>query len=272
LSHTPQPPPLAKIEQKNIVDLIKTGKRVDGRQLEDHRELKIEVGLISKANGSAQVILGKTKVLVGVKIETGAPFPDTPNEGVLTVNAELVPLASPDFETGPPNESSIELARVVDRGVRESKSIDTSKLCIKAGEKVFVVFIDIYVLDHDGNLIDASAIAALTALLNAKMNSYEVKDDGELVLKPELVSLPIQNLPVPVTVAKIGDVLAVDPCLEEEHAMSARLTVAFDKNGNICAMQKGGQGELSREEVGKAVSIISQKSSSIREKILEASQ
>jgi exosome complex component RRP42 len=94
---------------------------------------------------------------------------DTPNDGVLTVNAELAPIASPSFETGPPDENSVELARIVDRGIRESKMIDTEKLCIEPGKKVFVVFVDIYVLNHDGNLIDASAISALSALLTSKM-------------------------------------------------------------------------------------------------------
>jgi exosome complex component RRP42 len=60
----------------------------------------VEQGIIEKAEGSARVLLGKTEVMAGVKIETGEPFPDTPNEGVLTVNAELVPLASPTFEPG----------------------------------------------------------------------------------------------------------------------------------------------------------------------------
>ena len=61
------------------------------RGLTDYREIKIEQGIIEKAEGSARVLLGKTEVLVGTKVETGEPFPDTPNEGVMTVNAELVP-------------------------------------------------------------------------------------------------------------------------------------------------------------------------------------
>ncbi|MEK7831904.1 MAG: hypothetical protein AAB401_12500, partial [Acidobacteriota bacterium] len=47
----------------------------------------------------------------------------------------------------------IELARVVDRGLRESHCIDLDKLVIKPGEKVFTVFVDIHILDHQGNLI-----------------------------------------------------------------------------------------------------------------------
>ena len=142
-----------------------------------------------------------------------------------TVNAELVPLASPAFEPGPPDENSIELARIVDRGIRESKAIDTSKLVIESGKKVFVVFVDVYVLNHDGNLIDASAIAAVSALLNTKMSNYEVKD-GELKIKTGYTPLPMKNHPITVTIGKVNDKLIVDPWLEEEQIMDARISIA----------------------------------------------
>ena len=271
MSSTPQMSPMARIEQRTIVDMISHGKRIDERSLTNYRDLKIEVGIIEKANGSAQVFLGKTKVMVGVKVETGDPFPDTPKEGILTVNAELVPLASPSFEPGPPDEKSIELARVVDRGLRESKAIDLEQLCIEAGKKVFIVFVDVYVLDYDGNLIDASAIASLAALLNARMSNYEIKD-GEVIYKPGHKNLPMKNHPITVTIAKIGSSLVVDPCLEEEQVMSARLTAAIEDSGRVCAMQKGGMEGLTMEEVKAAVQIASKKANEIRERISEATK
>jgi len=214
---------VSRVKQKQIAQLISSGKRLDGRGLTDYREVQLEDGVIERAEGSARVRLGKTEVMVGIKIEVGEPFPDVPNEGVLTVNAELVPLASPTFEPGPPDENSIELARVVDRGIRESKAVALEKLCVEPGKKVFIVFVDIYVLNHDGNLIDASAIASLAALLNTKMFNYEVKE-GEVKIKPGYTSLPVRNYPMAVTFAKISDKLVVDPWLEEEQVMDARLT------------------------------------------------
>ena len=126
---------VTKVRLKQIEAVLEKGKRLDERGLRDYRPIKIEQGLIERAEGSARVYLGKTEVLCGVKIETGEPFPDTPNDGVMTVNAELVPLASPKYEPGPPDENSIELARVVDRGIRESYAIDTEKLCIEPGKR-----------------------------------------------------------------------------------------------------------------------------------------
>jgi len=257
---------VTRIKRKQIVQLLEKGKRLDGRELTDYRELKIDQGIIERAEGSARVRLGKTEIVVGTKVEMGEPFSDTPNEGVLTVNAELVPLASPKFEAGPPDENSIELARVVDRGIRESKVIDTEKLCIEKGKKVFVVFVDVYVLNHDGNLIDASALAAVAALLNTKMSNYEV-EDGEVKLKSGYTQLPIKQHPITVTCAKIGEKLVVDPGLEEEQVMDARLSMAIDDDGDICAIQKGGTGYFTPEQVIEVSKLAKDKAKEIRKKL-----
>jgi exosome complex component RRP42 len=257
---------VTRVRQKQIAQLISKGKRLDDRGLTDYREIKVEQGIIERAEGSARVLLGKTEVMVGTKIETGQPFPDTPNEGVLTVNAELVPLASPTFEPGPPDENSIELARIVDRGIRESKAIDLEKLCIEPGKKVFVVFVDVYVLNHDGNLIDASALAALAALLNTKMPNYEI-EEGEVKIKPGYTQLPLRRHPITATFAKINDKLVVDPWLEEEQIMDARLSIAIDDDGNICAIQKGGSGYFSPKQVMEAAKIAKEKIEEIRKKM-----
>ena len=257
---------ITRVKQKQIAQLIAKGERLDGRGLTDYRKIKVEQGIIERAEGSARVTLGKTEVVVGTKIAMGEPFPDTPNEGVLTVNAELAPLASPSFEPGPPDENSIELARVVDRGIRESKAIDVGKLCIEPEKKVFVVFIDVFVVNHDGNLIDASALAAMAALLNTKMVNYEV-EKGEVTIKPGYSPLPIKKQPVTITCARIGDKLIVDPLLEEEQVMDARISVAVDDDNNICAMQKGGSGYFEPEQLLEATKIAREKANEIRKEL-----
>jgi exosome complex component RRP42 len=256
---------ITRVRLKQIEQLIEKGKRLDGRGLGDYREIKIEQGLIERAEGSARVLLGKTEVLVGVKVETGTPFPDTPNDGVLTVNAELVPLASPSFEPGPPDENAIELARIVDRGIRESKAIDTEKLCVEPGKKVFVVFVDIYVLNHDGNLIDASALAAVAALLNTKMPNYEI-EDGEVKIKQGYTTLPMKAHPITVTLGKINGKLIVDPWLEEEQAMDSRISMAINDEGNICAIQKGSSGYFTPQQILEASKIAQEKTAELRKK------
>jgi exosome complex component RRP42 len=257
---------VTRVRQKQIGQLIDAGKRLDGRGLGDYREIKLEQGLIERAEGSARVLLGKTEVLVGTKVETGEPFLDIPNEGVLTVNAELVPLASSTFEPGPPDENSIELARIVDRGIRESKAIDAKKLCIEPGKNVFIIFVDVWVLNHDGNLIDASALAAVAALLNTKMPNYEI-EDGIVKIKRGYTPLPMKSHPITVTLGKINDKLIVDPWLEEEQIMDARISMAINDEGNICAIQKGGTGYFTPQQILEASKIAQEKAAELRKKL-----
>jgi exosome complex component RRP42 len=260
---------VVNVMKKRITELLASGKRTDGRGLTEYREIQIESGVIERAEGSARVRLGKTEIIVGVKVGTGTPFADVPDKGVLKVNAELVPLASPNFEPGPPGEEAVELARVVDRGIRESKAIDLEKLCLESGKMVFVVFVDVYVLNHDGNLIDASTIAALAALLNTKMFKYTI-EEGTIVKKPGYTPLPIVNYPVSVTFAKIGNKLILDTGLDEEQVMDARLTMTMDKDGNICAMQKGGgSGYFTKEEIFDAVKIAVEKTAELRKLVVK---
>ncbi len=249
---------VSSVKRDYIADLARQGKRIDTRTLDQFREISIEVGPVKSAQGSALVKIGKTQVMAGVKVERAEPFADKPDSGMLIVNAELLPLASPTFEPGRPGENAIELARVVDRGIRESDAIDLEKLVIKSGEDVWAVFIDIYVLDHDGNLIDASALAAMAALLNAK----PLEDEAWTL--PEF---PIQKKPVAVTVVKINDRLVVDPCVDEEGVMDARITIATIEDGSICAMQKGGIGCFSREELEQAHELARVKGAELRAKL-----
>jgi len=245
------------IKVESLIEQLKKGLRLDGRKLTDFRPIEIKVGYVDNADGSAFVKLGDTQVLVGIKLEVGRPYPDTPNEGVLTVHAEFVPTASPTFEPGPPDENAIELSRVVDRGIREAKVIDLGKLAIIPGEKVWIVWVDIYVLDHDGNLIDASALGAMAALLSTKMPKYEITEDGNVkVIKEERGDyLPLNRGVITVTAAKIGDHIIIDPTLEEESLCEARITFSVTNDGLIAGMQKAGMGYLTNEEVQKIVDI-----------------
>lgn len=257
---------IPRLKRKKIRETLASGKRTDGRGFEDHREIVIRTNVLEKAEGSAEVHLGNTRVLVGIKIGAGNPFEDTPDEGVLVCNSEFVPLASPAFEPGPPRESSIELARVVDRGLRSAEVVDFSKLCIIPGKKVYVVFVDIYILNHAGNLIDASAIAAISALKSTMKPVYKV-EDGEAVLTDKKEPLDVRMTPVAVTMVKLGESLIVDPSADEEEVMDARLTVTVDDDGNICTLQKSGSEGLTLDEIKKAINFAVEKAPEIRGKI-----
>lgn len=252
----------------HITKLLEKNVREDGRKPEDYREVSVEYGISPKsAEGSARVKIGKTEVVAGIKTEVGEPYPDKLDEGSIIVNAELIPLASPDFESGPPSIDAIELARVVDRGLRESKAINFKKLCVKKGEKVWIILIDMYPINVDGNLFDACALAALAALKDAKFPMYDEKKDVLDYMTKSKKSIPLDKEPVGVTVWKIKDKLIVDPLVSEESVADARLTAVFTKNGELCAMQKGGEKPLNTEEIGKMIDLALVKAKDLRSKL-----
>ncbi len=239
---------VADLKRDHIAKLLEKGIRTDGRKFEEMRPLTVETNFIGSAEGSARVRLGDTQVVVGVKLILGEPFADTPNSGVLTTNAELIPMASDTFEGGPPDQESIEVARVIDRGIREGHAVDLDKLCIEPGKEVWIMFVDVHVLDYDGNLFDAANIGANAAFKTAIVPA---KRAG----KGEDYPLPVKHQPISLTAVKIDGKILVDPSHDEERVADARLTVATIENGNLCAMQKGLDGAFTLDEVFKVVDL-----------------
>ncbi|QQG39939.1 MAG: exosome complex protein Rrp42 [Candidatus Aenigmatarchaeota archaeon] len=258
---------ITKIDKEFIKTLAREGKREDGRAFDQFRDLKIETGFAKNAEGSALVTLGETRVLAGVKLSVGTPFADTANEGVLMVNAELGPKASPEFETGPPKEGAIELARVIDRGIRESKCIDLEALCITPKEKVWMVSVDIDPINDGGNILDAAGIAAIAALHDVKIPKLD--EDVRPIFGTNSGKLKLRHIPIPVTTFKVNGALVMDPDFEEEASAEARLTVT-SVEGFLCAMQKGGESNFKTEEVVRAAETAYAKATELREVVKQA--
>ena len=252
---------------KHLIEAIKNNIRYDGRKNDEWRKIIIETGVVANAEGSARVKFGDCEVIAGVKMSVGTPFGDRPDDGVLMVGAELTPMANKMFETGPPSIEAIEISRVIDRGVRESHAIDLKSLCIEKGEKVWIINVDMVPINHAGNLIDIGAIAAIAALKNAKIPELV---DGQPDYKHQgKKSLSIKEEPIAVTVLRIGDELIVDPTVEEEKFLAARLTVTLKTNGNLCSLQKGGDRPLSPEDIDKMLTLATKKSKELRKELVK---
>lgn len=248
---------LSTINKKRIQELLKEGKRLDGREPFQYRDIKIETNVSNKAEGSARVMIGKTEVIAGVKMATQQPYTDHEDEGTMTTSMEFNPICGERYELGPPKINAIEVARVVDRGLRESKFIDWKKLCIEPKAKVWSINIDIYCINDDGNALDASALAALVALKTARFPEYDKETDtikyGEFTDTP----LPLtKNQALSITFYKVGDSLILDPNRDEEDTSEARVTLAISKPAKdkiISAMQKGGITTITADELLKII-------------------
>jgi exosome complex component RRP42 len=221
-----------------IKDIAKKSIRTDGRKPMDRRQITVKNGVIKHSDGSAYVEFGETKVIAGVKVLPGVPFPDRPDEGGLIVSFEASELAS-KYETDR-ILYSVEIGRVTDRGIRESNLIDLKKLSLEPGVKALFVYIDIFTVNNDGNLFDAANIAALSALLNARFKIDGSDEEKKLPLNRE-------NLAVSSTFSKIGNTMFFDPNVLEENAADARITIGI--SNKINSIQKGGIGSLTPEEI-----------------------
>jgi len=261
-----------KLKRAQIIELLEKGQRVDGRALDEPRTLTVETGVIPKANGSARVRLGDTEVVTGVKVQPDKPFPDMGKKGIFICTAEILPLAHPSVETGPPGPDVIELARVVDRGIRETQMIDLSQLVLVEDKSVIGVFVDNSIIDVDGNLFDACSYASVAAILSCKIPKWEMQDDKPTLVEGQESSAPITTIPVSVTMGRIGEHIIVDPNGEEWECLDARITITTDSNGNICALQKGGNDGFTPEQIIKCGQISVSIGSKIREILKQAQQ
>jgi exosome complex component RRP42 len=258
------------LRKQQMWDSISKGKRLDGRNLYEIRPIEIEFDIIKKANGSAKVKLGNTEVVAGVKVETGEPFEGLENKGALILSAEVLPTASPYSEPGPPDEEAVELARVVDRGVRESQMVDLDKLVLIPGKTVYTIFVDCSIINTDGNLFDATSYAVVSALISSKLPIFEIQD-GKVVDIGSRQDPPITTIPISITAVRIGDAVILDPTSEEEACMDARITITTNSDGHFTAIQKGSTGAFTIEQIKKAAETARIKGEDVRTKLKELS-
>jgi exosome complex component RRP42 len=253
---------MSEYQKRHLLKAISSGVRYDGRKNDDYRPVTIEYGVSETAEGSALVRIGETMVMAGVKLSLEAPYSDTPEDGNLMIGAEFLPIANPDFEAGPPSIDSIELARVTDRGIREGHAIDLKSLNYISGQKVWVVSVDICIMNDDGNLFDASSLATLAAIIDARYP--EVKDNVVDYKHKTDKKLELQHMPLGVTVYKLGKNYLVDTTVFEQKQADSRLTVTVLEDGTLCALQKGGMGPLSKSDISIMIDLAMEKADYLR--------
>jgi exosome complex component RRP42 len=262
---------VSNLTKNKLKSMFEEGKRFDGRGLMDVRDFEVEYGVSNKAEGSARVKMGKTEVIVGVKLATGSPYSDSPNKGNLMVSADLLPLASPRYEMGPPKFPAIELPRLIDRMVRESGMIDLGKFSITDGENVWTVIIDIYPINDDGSILDAASIACVAAMKDAVFPGitetgnpdYNNRTKNKIPISEEI-------LPLSFTFYKLDNSLILNPTREEEESCEAKITWGISKwNGQymLNSCQKGWEVPFASEDIVKMMDILPKKYDETMEKL-----
>ena len=234
-------PIVPKLLRSHLEELAANDSRIDGRGRWEGRELEIEHSVLPRAEGSARVRMGDTIVFAGVKFQIMQPYPDRPNQGGLMCSAEVRPIAGRHWEAGPPSPESIELGRVVDRGIRESGCIDVDSLCIIPGEKAWQVILDLFAISDDGNLFDAFALAVIAALRNATIPAerFEVGEDS---------ALELSKTPIMCSYHRVGGRFVYDANSREELGGDERIHITLGDDDNVHSLQKGLKGIFTADE------------------------
>lgn len=217
--------------------------RPDGRPLTKVRKTVISAGSIGTAEGSGLVKIGNTSVLCGIKSEVGIPREETPDQGRLVISVELPPLCSPNFQTWKAAEDvNLALTSFISNILSSTGMLDLKELCIESGRAIWVLYVDIVCLNHDGNVLDAALLATVVALRNLRLPQVEITDTEMVMVKEQEVKkmLSIQNYPVPLSFGLIDDYVLADPTFEEESLLSTIFTIVYNNEGRLCSVYKPG--------------------------------
>ncbi|KAH8890929.1 hypothetical protein GQ53DRAFT_806896 [Thozetella sp. PMI_491] len=230
-------------EKQFLLEALKENLRLDGRELDQYRKLDLSFG---DEYGVAEVKLGKTSVLAKVSAEVTVPFQDRPLDGIFQISTELSPMASPAFEINRPTETEVVLSRLLEKTVRRSGALDTESLCLAAGEKCWAVRVDVHVLSHDGNLVDASCVAVVAALRHFRKPDTSIESGTLTIYTPaerEPVPLGWLHSPYCVSFSFFGDegeISVLDATWSEEQVRVGSCTISMNRHGEICQIAKLG--------------------------------
>ena len=181
-----------------------------------------------------------------VSAEVTAPYSDRAFEGIFTITSELSPMASPAFEVNRPTETEVLLSRLLEKTIRRSGALDTESLCLIAGQKVWSVRVDLHVLSHDGNLVDAACFAVVAALRHFRKPDSSIEGENLTVYTAaEREPVPLSWLHSPFCVSfsfygEEGETVLVDASLLEEQLRVSSCTFGMNKHGEICQIFKPG--------------------------------
>lgn len=208
--------------------IAEDGTRIDGRKPDELRPVRISVGVLKNANGSALVEYGKTKVIAAVygPREAVPRHISMPDRAVLRVRYHMAPFSTEERKSPAPTRREIELSKVIREAL---ESVVFTQLFPRTGIDIFIE-----VLQADGGTRTAGLTAASLALADA--------------------GIPMKDLVVGVAIGKVNGVLVVDINEAEDEHGEADLPIGIAPNlGEIVLFQLNGV--LSRDEIKTALDL-----------------
>jgi exosome complex component RRP43 len=128
-------------------------------------------------------------------------------------------------------------------------------LCIEVGVAAWRVCIDVMCISYDGNAADAALVCAVTCLRHLKLPSTSEVDGLRFIEDGEGTTLPLQALPLPLTLGIFDDAIIADPTLMEEELLATQVTIAQTPDGRVCAIHKPGGVCMGNETMVKCLAL-----------------
>ena len=206
----------------------KKGIRGDGRKADELRPLKLQVGVLSNADGSAYIEHGKNKILAAAfgPREMHPKHLAQPDRMVLRCRYHMAPFSVPERKSPAPSRREVELSKVIKESLEPALFLE---LYPRTGVDVFVE-----VLQADGGTRCASITAAALAIADA--------------------GVPMRDLVVACAAGKVDDTVVLDLYDAEDKLGSADVPVACMPSLNAVTLLQM-DGILSPDEFEKAVSM-----------------
>eukprot|EP00891_Asterochloris_glomerata_P004633 jgi/Astpho2/4633/fgenesh1_pg.00067_%23_145_t len=210
---------------------VTEGVRPDGRPLGRARQISIGLGVISTANSSALIKIGSTTLMAGIKLE---------------VAVEMTALASAAHRPGRVSPAAQSLTERVSSILQAAGAVDLKDLCISPGKAVWCVYLELYILDAAGSLLDAALLAAVAALSTLKLPQAVVNNSGNVTLREAeqqqespkqtpAVPLRLRAVPLCTTCILYEGQLLTDPTAEEEALAACTISTAMDERDRLIA-------------------------------------
>ena len=214
------------MKDKTITLLNKKGLRLDGRKLDELRSIKLEVGILPNADGSAYVEHGKNKIIAGVfgPREMHPKHLQRADRMVLRCRYHMAPFSVPERKSPAPSRRENELSKVIRDSLLPSLFVENYP---RTGVDLYIE-----VLQADGGTRCASITAASLALADA--------------------GLPMRDIVVACAAGKINGKIALDLMDTEDKVGDADVPVAYMPNLNAITLLQM-DGKLSTKEFEEAV-------------------
>ncbi|CAL9060520.1 uncharacterized protein LOC135678163 [Musa acuminata AAA Group] len=267
--------------ERHLLDSV----RPDARPLHRARDTSIALGPVASADGSALVKIGDTTMLAAIKLEVMTPSADAPDEGSLAIEFHMPPICSPIVRPGRPAEVAPVVSKQLSDVILSSGMINLKELSLITGKAAWMAYLDIYCLNSDGSLFDASLLSAIAAFSHLQIPLVSLSDDGRVVAvsgdlledesTPELVNkerkLLLHSIPFSLTCILHKKYILADPTAEEESIMETSITVVLDSSERLVSIYKPGGPVLAHTSTVKDCIVLTKHRMKELQNILEES-